>query len=77
MCRLVEAFCLVDEDAHGGDAFVGVGDGLFELRKLGVDLGVDVPGELVEFDERVRKGLEVEGPVEYMAEPKLDGVARL
>ncbi len=31
--------------------------------------------ELVDFDERVRKALDHPGPVEYMAEPKLDGVA--
>ncbi len=31
--------------------------------------------ELTEFDERLRKALDHPGPVEYMAEPKLDGVA--
>jgi len=31
--------------------------------------------ELREFDARVRRGLGREGPVEYVAEPKLDGVA--
>ncbi|HOX45786.1 MAG TPA: NAD-dependent DNA ligase LigA [Myxococcota bacterium] len=31
--------------------------------------------ELREYDERVRKGLATAGPVEYVAEPKLDGVA--
>lgn len=31
--------------------------------------------ELVEFDERVRRGLSSPGPIDYLAEPKLDGVA--
>ena len=31
--------------------------------------------ELWEFDERVRRGLGMSEPVDYMAEPKLDGVA--
>ncbi|GIW39527.1 MAG: DNA ligase [Candidatus Binatia bacterium] len=31
--------------------------------------------EFLEFDERVRKMLRISGPVDYVAEPKLDGVA--
>ncbi len=31
--------------------------------------------ELIDFDRRVREGLGVEGPVDYVAEPKLDGLA--
>ncbi len=32
-------------------------------------------GELRAFDERVRKELDIDGPVEYLCEPKLDGLA--
>ncbi|MEJ2718163.1 MAG: NAD-dependent DNA ligase LigA [Deltaproteobacteria bacterium] len=32
-------------------------------------------GELFEFDSRVKRGLEVQGDVPYVVEPKLDGVA--
>ena len=31
--------------------------------------------ELTEFDERVRRGLQLQGEVEYVVEPKLDGLA--
>jgi DNA ligase (NAD+) len=31
--------------------------------------------EVVEFDKRVKRALETEGPIAYVAEPKLDGVA--
>ncbi len=40
---------------------------------LSLDSAID-PGELVRFDERVRKGLEG-AEVEYLLEPKLDGVS--
>jgi DNA ligase (NAD+) len=33
------------------------------------------PQDVVRFDERARRGLEVEGPLDYVVEPKIDGLA--
>ncbi len=33
------------------------------------------PSELLDFDRRVKKLLEVDGPLQYVAEPKMDGLA--
>jgi DNA ligase (NAD+) len=44
----------------------------FPMLSLGNAMSED---EFVEFDERVRRALRSEAPVEYVAEPKLDGLA--
>ena len=45
-----------------------------DVRMMSLDNTYD-RAELAEFDRRVREGLEVEGPVEYAVEPKIDGVS--
>lgn len=45
-----------------------------EVRMMSLDNTYD-RGELGEFDRRVREGLGTKGPVEYVVEPKIDGVS--
>jgi len=52
--------------------------GFTEVRHAVPMLSLDnafSPEDVVDFDRRVRERLELEGPVTYSAEPKLDGVA--
>jgi DNA ligase (NAD+) len=53
-----------------GEAFASVEH---RVPMLSLDNAMDA-AELLEFDARLRRALEVEGEIEYLAEPKLDGV---
>ncbi len=50
------------------------GTGRHAVPMLSLENAFDA-GEMAEFDRRVRARLEVDGPIDYCAEPKLDGLA--